>query len=133
MIGLNALIFIGEFIGVNAQTDEIGTVRLIDNNSKSLNDLYNKTKDSVVQIITEYQLTDPSDRPYYLSGNNTNAMKFGSGFVYDKSGIIITAYHIVSSANNIMVTFNNGNSYNVFVVGVDPFEIYLFWNRTIFQ
>ena len=48
-------------------------------------------------------------------------MKFGSGFIYDKSGIIITNYHVVSSATNIIVTFNNGNSYTAKVVGVDPY------------
>jgi S1-C subfamily serine protease len=48
-------------------------------------------------------------------------MKFGSGFIYDKSGIIITNYHVVSSATNIIVTFNDGNSYTAKIVGVDPY------------
>ena len=41
--------------------------------------------------------------------------------MYDDSGIIITNYHVVSSATNIIVTFNNGNSYTAKVAGVDPY------------
>ena len=47
--------------------------------------------------------------------------KYGSGFVYDKSGYIITNYHVVSSAINIVVTFNDGNSYSAKLVGTDPY------------
>jgi len=58
---------------------------------------------------------------YDSTGSTPYPMKFGSGFVYDDSGIIITNYHVVSSANNIIVTFNNGNSYTAKVVGQDPY------------
>ena len=95
-------------------------------NNSLLNDIFNKVKDSVVQISTEYQPTDPSNRPYDSTGNSPYAMKFGSGFVYDKSGTIITNYHVVSSATNIIVTFNDGNSYTAKVVGVDPYGDYIY-------
>src|SRR5215210_6878430 len=90
-------------------------------NNSLLNDIFSKVKDSVVQISTEYQPVDPSNPPYDSTGNSPYAMKFGSGFIYDKSGIIITNYHVVSSATNIIVTFNDGNSYTAKVVGVDPY------------
>ncbi|MDN5847998.1 MAG: trypsin-like peptidase domain-containing protein, partial [Candidatus Nitrosocosmicus sp.] len=90
-------------------------------NNSLLNDIFNKVKDSVVQISTEYRPLDPSNRPFDSTGNNPFTMKFGSGFIYDKSGIIITNYHVVSSATNIIVTFNDGNSYSAKVVGVDPY------------
>ncbi len=90
-------------------------------NNSLLNDIFNKVKDSVVQISTEYQPTDSTNRPYDSTGNSPYAMKFGSGFVYDKSGTIITNYHVVSSATNIIVTFNDGNSYTAKVVGVHPY------------
>jgi len=90
-------------------------------NNSLLNDIFNKVKDSVVQISTEYQAVDPSNRLYDSTGTSPFTMKFGSGFIYDKSGIIITNYHVVSSATNIIVTFNNGNSYTAKVVGLDPY------------
>ncbi len=90
-------------------------------NNSLLNDVFNKVKNSVVQISTEYQPLDPSNRPYDSTGNSPFTMKFGSGYIYDKSGIILTNYHVVSSATNIIVTFNNGNSYTAKVVGADPY------------
>lgn len=93
----------------------------VNGNTSLLNDVFNKVKDSVVQISTEYQ--DPNFPPglYDSTGSNPFPVKFGSGFIYDKSGVIITNYHVVSSATNIIVTFNNGNSYTAKVVGVDPY------------
>ncbi len=90
-------------------------------NNSLLNDVFNNVKDSVVQISTEYQ--DPNNPAglYDSTGSIPYPVKFGSGFIYDNSGIIITNYHVVSSATNIIVTFNNGNSYTAKVVGVDPY------------
>ena len=92
----------------------------VNGNTSLLNDVFNKVKDSVVQITTEYD--DPNyPAGMYDSTGTPFPMKFGSGFVYDDSGTIITNYHVVSSATNIVVTFNNGNSYTAKVVGVDPY------------
>ncbi len=90
-------------------------------NNSLLNDVFNNVKDSVVQITTEYQDPNYPGGLYDSTGGAPIPMKFGSGFVYDDSGIIITNYHVVSSATNIIVTFNNGNSYTAKVVGVDPY------------
>lgn len=92
----------------------------VNGNTSLLNDVFNKVKDSVVQITTEYD--DPNyPAGMYDSTGTPFPMKFGSGFVYDDSGTIITNYHVVSSATNIVVTFNNGNSYTAKVVGLDPY------------
>jgi S1-C subfamily serine protease len=93
----------------------------VNGNTSLLNDIFSKVKDSVVQISTEYQDPNYPGGLYDSTGSTPYPMKFGSGFVYDDSGIIITNYHVVSSANNIIVTFNNGNSYTAKVVGVDPY------------
>ena len=44
----------------------------------------------------------------------------GSGFVYDRSGHIITNYHVVEDANQIVVSFGDGVEMPASVVGVDP-------------
>ncbi len=96
---------------------------LFSNGSNSLlNDAFRKVKDSVVQITTEYKTSDTSN-PFFDTGSNTNLKpaKYGSGFVYDKSGYIITNDHVVSSAINIIVTLNDGNSYSAKLVGTDPY------------
>jgi S1-C subfamily serine protease len=45
----------------------------------------------------------------------------GSGFVYDKTGNIITNNHVVENAERISVTFVNGISYRAEIVGTDPY------------
>jgi S1-C subfamily serine protease len=95
---------------------------LFGNGGNLLNDAFRKVKDSVVQITTEYKSSsDTSNQLFDTNGANSVHVKSGSGFVYDKSGYIITNYHVVSSAINIVVTFNDGNSYSAKLVGTDPY------------
>jgi S1-C subfamily serine protease len=44
----------------------------------------------------------------------------GSGSVLDKSGHVLTNYHVVEGAQEIRVTLHNGHSYDGSVVGHDP-------------
>jgi S1-C subfamily serine protease len=90
-------------------------------NTSLLNHVFNKVKDSVVQITTEYQSSDSSNQFFDTNNINRVPTKFGSGFVYDKLGHVITNYHVVSSATNIAVTFNDGNVYSAQLVGTDPY------------
>ena len=46
---------------------------------------------------------------------------FGSGFVFDKEGHIVTNNHVVEGAKKISVTFVDGVSYNAKLVGADPY------------
>jgi S1-C subfamily serine protease len=95
---------------------------LFGNGGNLLNDAFRKVKDSVVQITTEYKSSsDTSNQLFDTNGANSVHGKSGSGFVYDRSGYIITNYHVVSSAINIVVTFNDGNSYSAKLVGTDPY------------
>jgi S1-C subfamily serine protease len=44
----------------------------------------------------------------------------GSGFILDKSGIIVTNAHVVDQADKVTVTLNNGTTYVGQVLGTDP-------------
>ena len=46
----------------------------------------------------------------------------GSGFVIDISGIIVTNEHVIRDAEEITVTFSNGESYTAEVIGRDAVE-----------
>ncbi|MGG6460644.1 MAG: S1C family serine protease, partial [Candidatus Eiseniibacteriota bacterium] len=81
----------------------------------SLPDLFDKVKNSVVQIT--------------VTSQNPLGSGLGSGFVYDKIGHIITNNHVVTaggssniSSANVSVTFQNGKIYHATVVGTDPFS-----------
>ena len=45
----------------------------------------------------------------------------GSGFVFDRSGHIITNAHVIVDASKIIVTFLDGRSYHAELIGADPF------------
>lgn len=76
----------------------------------SLPDIFEKTEEGVVSITVQKQTE---------LGDVVGA--FGSGFVYDTQGHIITNNHVVEDANSITVTFVNGKSYKAQIVGTDPF------------
>ena len=44
----------------------------------------------------------------------------GSGFLYDNQGHIVTNYHVVEGANEVVVTLADGRSFPAEIVGVDP-------------
>lgn len=46
----------------------------------------------------------------------------GSGFVIDTSGILVTNEHVIRDAEEITVTFSNGESYTAEVIGRDAVE-----------
>jgi S1-C subfamily serine protease len=43
----------------------------------------------------------------------------GSGFVFDKSGTIVTNYHVVRGSSDLMVTLNGGEERLAKIIGVD--------------
>jgi S1-C subfamily serine protease len=44
----------------------------------------------------------------------------GSGFVYDTTGHIVTNYHVVENAEELLVTLANGQVYEARIAGTDP-------------
>jgi S1-C subfamily serine protease len=101
----------GELVGStsNATTN---TVHITRNDNLTLTELYKDTEESVVQVSG------------IVSNNNISPeATLGTGFVYDKSGHIITNYHVIAggSENDIRVTFIDGTVYRARVVGVDQY------------
>jgi S1-C subfamily serine protease len=84
-------------------------------NDKALTiaEIFKRTASGVVQITAT---GDPQSSPF--GGSAPQAL--GSGFVFDKTGYIITNYHVVSGAGSIEVTFSNNASHDATLVGSDP-------------
>src|SRR6476646_5155892 len=72
----------------------------------SIPDLFDKIKVSVVKVSP--------------TSNSANNSLSGSGFVYDKSGHILTNSHVAGTASSVIVTFIDGNQYSAIVQGKDP-------------
>ncbi|MFA5103199.1 MAG: trypsin-like peptidase domain-containing protein [Candidatus Thermoplasmatota archaeon] len=85
-------------------------------NTTSLAQLYNEVKDSVV-VITGYVIQ------YSFFGRQYASVQ-GSGFVYeyDNDMVVITNNHVVDDAENITVTFSNGNGYAASIIGSDAYS-----------
>ena len=75
----------------------------------SVNGVWTRAKSSVVDI--KVQTTSQL-------GQQGEAQ--GSGWVYSKSGYIVTNDHVVSGASSVTVNFPNGAAYKATVVGADP-------------
>src|SRR5690606_27234143 len=82
------------------------TTTSVDNDSHlSLPDLFDKSHGSVVQVTSR-----------------AGVGRFGSGFVFDESGHIITNYHVVSPGGPYDITFSDGTIYRARLVGSDPYS-----------
>lgn len=113
--------------------DEPGTVETLqmpepsapaafsDNQRLSINDIYRQSAPGVVQITsTSVQTVAPDSflDPFGLPGEQRQ-QALGSGFVIDKSGHIVTNYHVVEGAEDIEVSFSNRDSVKARLVGED--------------
>jgi S1-C subfamily serine protease len=83
--------------------------------------LFNKVKNSVVQINTKTTIINPL---VTINGSPQILGKLGdtgSGFVYDRDGDIVTNYHVINQVDSksIYVTFLDGNSYPAAIRGKD--------------
>ena len=99
----------------NATMEEIHNITYY-YNTTSLAQLYKDIKDSVV-VITGYVLQ------YSFFGNQYSEVQ-GSGFVYEYKNdmVVITNKHVVNEAENITVTFSNGDGYPATVIGSDAYS-----------
>jgi S1-C subfamily serine protease len=81
--------------------------------------LYDRVERSVVQISPQFSEFDIFRTP--LPTENT-AQGYGSGFVFDEQGHIVTNSHVVGSVNSTaQVTFSDGRSFVASVIGDDVF------------
>ncbi len=79
----------------------------------TVNEIYKRAAPGVVQINTTLQSgvsTAPAGEQHAL----------GSGFVVDKSGNIITNFHVIEGADKITVSFSNQDTVEAELVGSDP-------------
>jgi S1-C subfamily serine protease len=95
---------------------------ILDAESTVFNEVFNKVKNSVVQITSTINTVMPN---IIINGNplQSQSTSLGSGFIYDAAkGYIITNNHVIQGANKVDVTFIDGNTYSAKVIGTDPFS-----------
>jgi S1-C subfamily serine protease len=80
----------------------------------SVNEIYERAASGVVRINATNNSASGSADP--LGGQDA----LGSGFVIDKTGHIVTNYHVVRDAGQVTVSFSNRDTVKATVVGTDP-------------
>ena len=82
----------------------------------SVNEIYERAAPGVVRInATNNSTSNGSTDPF---GGGQAAL--GSGFVIDKTGHIVTNFHVVDGASEVSVSFSNRDTVRAEVVGTDP-------------
>ena len=80
-----------------------------------LSSIFENISSSVVQIVS---ITPPL---FKLNPQAQNTTEVGAGFIYDDSGHIVTANHVLAGANSVSVVFKDGDRYEAEVIGRDGF------------
>ena len=86
----------------------------------SAQQIYKREAPGVV-VVTDTQgqkVVNPLDP--FGAPTTENASVLGSGFVFSKSGDILTNAHVVLGGKNVRVGFSNGQTFPATVVGTDP-------------
>jgi len=96
---------------LNLQIQNLQTINNTGSGSLLLSALYNITRDSVVLIENRI-----------MSGGTLVPQSLGSGFVYRSDGYIATNNHVVEGADELVVTFFDGNVSKATIAGTDPYS-----------
>ncbi|MDE2659598.1 MAG: trypsin-like peptidase domain-containing protein [Acidobacteriota bacterium] len=80
---------------------------------RRVSEVYRTASPAVVNITAQIQSYD------WFRGQVTQEGS-GSGFVYDSRGRIVTNYHVVEGADQLQVTFADGEVRDARLVGADP-------------
>ncbi len=87
----------------------------------TIGEIYGVVAPGVVQITATSKAVTPADPFVNPFGPTVETEKaLGSGFVMDKTGHIVTNYHVIAGAKSVQVSFSNNESVKANVVGSDP-------------
>jgi S1-C subfamily serine protease len=84
----------------------------------SLADVYRTSEGGVVRVAVTNVVE--SEDPLFRIPQQQQPRGLGSGFVIDKSGHIVTNFHVIEGADEVEVSFSNGEEMSADVVGSDP-------------
>jgi len=78
-------------------------------------DIYQNNQDSVVYVTNRALRRDPFSRRVY-----EHTAGSGTGFIWDNDGHIITNFHVIDGAAEVLITLPNGDVSEAKLVGIAP-------------
>jgi S1-C subfamily serine protease len=134
---ISALLGAGVVVGVLAAAGDLGSTQqsvttiqagpITPSNASQISsgltphDVYVRDAPGVVFITST--IVQRSESPFNLFGGGEvqrQGVATGSGIVVDRSGTILTNWHVVENAIKVTVSIEKGNAVNATVVGKDP-------------
>jgi S1-C subfamily serine protease len=86
----------------------------------SIRDIYARSRRGVVQVNATRVLRGIGADPFFgLPFSEQRRLGYGSGFVLDKSGHVVTNLHVIDGADEVSVSFSNRDRVRARVVGTD--------------
>jgi S1-C subfamily serine protease len=83
--------------------------------------IYARAASGVVQITSRSGVQDDTSSVFPFGTPESQPQQaLGSGFVVDKTGHIVTNYHVIEGADQIEVSFSNRDTLRATLVGSDP-------------
>lgn len=126
LIHFLSLIFIGQAFAINPGIQPDGFTEIIDNNKPAIVYIQVKSKASskdssahnkiLKDIFGDSPVKDNS-QPFF---SNDNSYSFGSGFIINRDGYILTNYHVIKNATEVTVTTADKQKFNATIIGTDP-------------
>src|SRR5882724_9927660 len=96
---------------------------IADGEPQILHEVYQRVNPSVPSITVRIPSQNlPAQEQSQLgpdSGQQPFAFAAGSGFVYDNAGHVVTNAHVVQGADQVELTFSDGNILRAKVLGID--------------
>ena len=85
----------------------------------TIGEIYRRAAPGVVQVTTTSRV-DQAEDPFFPFDLPQTQRALGSGFVIDKTGYIVTNYHVIRGAESVEVGFSNNDNMKARIVGGDP-------------
>jgi S1-C subfamily serine protease len=82
---------------------------------KSIIDVFEAARESVVYVETRGQVRDPWRRDSFQVPRGA-----GSGFIWDDKGHVVTNHHVLEGASSATVRLADGRAYSASLVGTSP-------------
>ena len=125
LVALGAAAVVGELGGdttttVLRPTPSFDATPAVSDNSLTIGEIYERAAPGVVQITSRAGVTDPPTRVLPVEPRPLPQQALGSGFVINKTGHIVTNYHVIEGADEIEVSFSNQDTLTAKLVGSDP-------------